>query len=145
MNKCSKIYESVSKQERTKAVEAIRHQIRCDWKNLWDNRIHDSSLAEDVASTNYDLLFIEKGTIIKATKDYRPPNLENIFERNEKLLDVSFSPLNPKVGGWRKFSRDILSKQPRWSKASHRIEESLENNKNNCLAKKGSRGWLHKF
>lgn len=139
-----KCFISASNQEGKKPAYQISKQIRAEWENLWNQRIEDKLTAEDVARRNYDLLFIEKGTIIKATRDYKPPNLEEILERNEFLLDMRLTCPHPEVGGWRKFSKETLSKQPRWHVGKRRSEEPFREKSTNGPPKKGGRGWLHR-
>ena len=112
--------DSASNQEGKNAIQQVRQRIRLEWRDLWKQRIEDKLTAEDVASKNYELLFVDKGTVIKASRDYKPPNLKEIMERNEKVLNIRLIYPDRHVGGWRKFSREVLSKQPRWQRVRTR-------------------------
>ena len=127
-----------------RSMLTLRQQIRSDWKDLWDQRIEDKLIAENIASKNYDLLFVERGVIIKATKDYRPPSLAEIMEMNEALLGASLTYPNPDIGGWGKFSKEVLSKQVRSRKISERRPDLYKDRLRNGPRKKGGRGWLHR-
>lgn len=137
-------FHSASNQEGNEPVHQISKQIRMEWKDLWDQRIEDKLVAEDVARRNYELLFVERGTVIKATKDYKPPDLEEIMETNEKLLGVKLTYPDPDVGGWGKFAREVLSKEARWRKIRERRPSLPKEKPTNGPPKKGGRGWVHR-
>ncbi|MDH5462463.1 MAG: hypothetical protein OEX09_09630, partial [Candidatus Bathyarchaeota archaeon] len=48
-------------------------ELKQRWRILWRHRIDDKVRAEGIASKDYDLLFVDRGTVIVATKDYKPP------------------------------------------------------------------------
>ena len=136
---------SASTQEGKKLANALRQQIRAEWSDLWDQRFEDKLVAEDVARRNYELLLVERGTVIKATRDYKPPNLQEIFEANERLLGVTLTSPDPKEGGWGKFSKEVLSKEPRWKRDTPRERQEYKVEKpQNGPSKNGGRGWLHR-
>lgn len=126
-----------------KATEAVVYdEIKEEWRSLWRNRIDDKSRAEGVANRNYSLLFVESGTVIMATRDFRPLDLKEILnlhkvENAERLV----SP-HPSVGGWGKFSRTVLNRQSR----ALRRRETLRPRERcgNLQVKKCGRGWLHR-
>jgi hypothetical protein len=45
-------------------------QLRLQWKRLWQERLDDKLRAEGMATSDYCDLFIEKGTVIHATRDF---------------------------------------------------------------------------
>ena len=117
-------------------------ELKQRWRILWRHRIDDKVRAEGIASKDYDLLFVDRGTVIVATKDYKPPNLGQILERHaEDKLHDRVVALNPAVGGWGKFIRDVISKQERLTKSGRSIP--LEPEKKKQQLKKGGKGWLH--
>lgn len=67
------------------AVNILSQQIRAEWKSLWNQCFDDKLSAECVASRDYDILFVERGTVIKATRNYKPPSLEEIIESALKI------------------------------------------------------------
>jgi hypothetical protein len=115
--------------------------VKVEWKMLWRSRIDDKVRAEGIASKDYSLLFVERGTVIVATRDFKPMSLKEILF-SHKILNVErvVSP-HPSVGGWGKFARTVLNKQRRarkWEKPLPR-----RNCKKKLQLKKGGRGWLH--
>lgn len=116
--------------------------LRTCWKSLWLDRIDDRVRAEGIASEDYDLLFVDQGTVIVATRDYRPPNFSEILERHaEDKQPGRVVVSNPRVGGWGKFVRDVVSKQKRFTKRGRPVPSEPEKRKQQL--KKGGRGWLH--
>ena len=117
-------------------------RLRKRWKSLWLDRIDDRVRAEGIASDDYDLLFVDKGTVIVANRDYRPPNFSEIFERHaEDKQPGKVVVSNPRVGGWGKFVRDVVSKQKRFTKRGRPVPSEI--GKKRQQLKKGGRGWLH--
>lgn len=122
--------------------EALRvpiDEIKDQWRSLWRNRVDDKVRAEGIATEDYSLLFVDRGTVIAATKDFKPLNFREILE--EHGVKRRRSP-HPSVGGYRKFARTVLNKQSRarrWkAKESKRKRRKKKNQQ-----KKGGRGWLH--
>jgi len=119
-------------------VEDIKNQ----WKKLWHERLDDKVRAEGVATDNYSKLFVDKGTIIHATRNFKPLSLKEILEQNQIQDADRVIPPNPQIGGWTKFIRTTITNQkPRQkSRASAYVEPKKEKQQ----PKKGGRGWLHK-
>ena len=116
--------------------------LRTSWKSLWQDRIDDKVRAEGIANEDYDLLFVDQGTVIVATRDYMPPNFSEILERHaEDKQPGRVVVSNPRVGGWGKFVRDVVSKQKRFTKRGRPVPSEPEKKKQQL--KKGGRGWLH--
>lgn len=120
-----------------KLVEELRYQ----WKKLWQERVDDKVRAEGIATKDYSTLFVEKGTIIKATKDYKALNFKEIVE-NYKIVDMNryICPL-PGVGGWNKFIKTKVLHMK-----NHRSKNyvfSINGKREKQHSKKGGRGWLH--
>jgi hypothetical protein len=109
---------------------------------MWKERIDDKFRAEGIANEDYSMLFVEKGLVIFATKDFKALNFREILAYH-KLADVDrIIPSNPSVGGWGKFIRTAIAGQ----KSSYRARETrvrLEEEKQRQQPKKGGRGWLH--
>ena len=117
-------------------------ELKQRWSILWRHWIDDKGRAEGIASKDYDLLFVDRGTVIVATKDYKPPNFRQILEQHaEDKLPDRVVALNPSVGGWRKFIRDVISKQERLTKSGRPIPPKPK--KERQQPKKGGKGWLH--
>ena len=133
--------DSVSNHERNTTY--FRKEIRKEWKALWDQRIEDKQIAEDVARRDYDLLFVETGTVIRASRLFKPLDLEEIIDENERLLGLNLHELKSDEGGYRKFAKNILSKQSKGGRAHLRRYELSAKNVRNCPPKNAGRGWLH--
>jgi len=112
------------------------------WAILWRDRIEDRVRAEGIADKDYSKLFVERGLVILATRDYKPLNFKEIVQHymTEDLYN-SVSP-SPSVGGWGKFVRDVLSRQKRYTRRGRFAPEKPRLPKNR-QRKKGGRGWLH--
>ena len=115
-------------------------ELRVQWKLLWRNRIDDKVRAEGIANQDFLRLFVEQGTVIVATRDYKPPDFVEILQRHvssgvEKLVSPS-----PTVGGWGRFIRSVVSKQRRFGR---RWVPPEPDRKKGQQRKKGGRGWLH--
>ena len=112
------------------------------WRSLWMDRIDDRVRAEGIANEDYDSLFIDQGTVIVATRDYKPPNFREIMERHaEDKQSGKVMVSNSSVGGWGKFARDVVSRQKRFTKRGRPIPSESEKKKQQL--KNGGRGWLH--
>jgi len=128
-------------EERKAFVEELKQQ----WKTLWRERIDDEVRAEGISSKDYSELFVERGTVIIATRKFKPPDFYDIVQKHLSLgqSDVSnVFPPNPRIGGWGKFVRNVLSKQQHSVK--RRRSAAVEtDNKGFQQHKKCGRGWLH--
>ena len=93
--------------------------------------------AEGIASGDYPELFVDRGTVIIATRDYKPPNFTEIWEKHLKKLGVPPEP-HPSVGGVGKFIRDFIKKQRRSAKFKPSVREHTGQQ-----LRKGGRGWIH--
>ncbi|MEM3702972.1 MAG: hypothetical protein QXX79_00915, partial [Candidatus Bathyarchaeia archaeon] len=88
--------------EKLNNIELVE-KLKTEWKNLWRERIDDKVRAEAIANRDYPGLFVEKGTVIFATKKFKILNFREILQ-SYSVLDVDrFVPPNPSVGGWGKF------------------------------------------
>ena len=125
-----------------KAVsQVLVDEVKEEWKLLWVSRIDDKVRAEGIANRDYQLLFVERGTVIFATRGFRPLDFKEILGLH-KIRDVErvVGP-PPSVGGWAKFARTVLNKQKR----ARRMREPMprRNRVKDQQLKKGGRGWLH--
>lgn len=121
--------------EKKDFVEELKHQ----WKLLWTERIDDRTKAEGIASKDFSLLFIERGTIITATRDYKPLDFNQILHEHKLVHVASLVSPNPAVGGWGKFTREVFGK-----KREKRQQQPPPKRK--CVngpQKKSGKGWLH--
>jgi hypothetical protein len=125
--------------------KALVDELRQQWKTLWLERIDDEVRAEGISSKDYLELFVERGTIIFATRRFRPPDFYGIVQKhlspNQNDINNVFPP-NPKTGGWGKFVRNTLNKQQ--SSVKRKRSVVVETDRKVCQQrKKCGRGWLH--
>ena len=117
--------------------------IKKEWKQLWLERIDDKVRAEGVANRGFPLCFVERGTVIMATRDFKPLSLKEILILNRIQNAERIIGPPPAVGGWNKFARNVLNKQPR--KRSFILDKPRSDRMKNLQLKKGGRGWIHRI
>ena len=61
------------------AQQEIINELKAQYKTLWWERIDDKVRAEGIANRDYSMLFVEKGTVIFATRDFKPLNFKEIL------------------------------------------------------------------
>jgi hypothetical protein len=116
-------------------------EIKTEWKKLWRERFDDKVRAEGIALNDYNQLFIDKGTIIHATRDFKALNFKEILEEHEILNAERYIPPDPHVGGWTKFVKTNITSQKLERKRSAQLPS--EETKEKQQLKKNGRGWLH--
>ena len=116
-------------------------ELKVYWKKLWQERVDDKVRAEGVAAAEYVKLFVEKGTVIHATRDYKALNFREILEQNQVANADRFIPPSPQVGGWTKFVKANITSQRQ--RRNTRASLYREDKKEKQQLKKGGRGWLH--
>jgi hypothetical protein len=120
----------------------IVEEIKVEWKKLWLERREDKVRAEGVAVSDYNKLFVDKGTIIHATRDFKALNFKEILEQHEVKNAERYIPPDQATGGWGKFIKDNISKKQAPTKKSAELYDQENNSKHQ--PKKSGRGWLHK-
>ena len=115
-------------------------ELRVEWKKLWQERLDDKVRAEGIAVNDYDNLFVDKGTIIHATRDFKALNFKEILEEHQVMNAERYIPPDPQVGGWAKFVKMNITSQKLQRKKQ--VEEIIEE-KEKRQVKKSGRGWLH--
>ena len=124
----------------TRGLKEFVDELRVQWRLLWRDRIDDKVRAEGIANQDYSRLFVERGTVIIATRDYKPPDFVEILQQHISSDAERMVPPNPTVGGWGKFIRSAISEQRRL--ARRRVWQEPDRKKGQ-QRKKGGRGWLH--
>jgi len=118
-------------------------ELRAQWKRLWQERVDDKVRAEGVATTDYCNLFVEQGTIIHATRNFKQLNFKEILEQHQIENAERYIPPDPQTGGWNKFIKtNITSQRPKRKRRADFYYN--ETNREKQQPKKGGRGWLHK-
>lgn len=121
-------------------VENLKKQ----WKQLWWERIDDKLRAEGIANKNFEALFVERGTVIMATRRYKPLEFKEILQIYSKIYGIPFyEPPSPFVGGWRKFGKKISKRFKPPSKRQQKYGQCIGGKGKKQQQKKGGRGWLH--
>ena len=124
------------------ATKELVEELRKEWKTLWRERIDDKVRAEGIADKDYTMLFMERGTVIFATRKFKMLSFREILQLHG-LVDVDrvIGP-HPSVGGWGKFIRTFIASQQS-SKRRKRSRQYFEEERRKQQLKKGGRGWLH--
>lgn len=118
-------------------------ELKTQWKMLWRERIDDRIKAEGIANRDYSILFVERGLVVIASRDYKPPDFFEILQRHmSPEVTSAVVPPHPSVGGWRKFIRNFINKPQQFTKRGRPIPSKPKCIKRQQL-KKGGRGWLH--
>ena len=125
--------------ERNEIKEFV-DDLRTEWKSLWQNRIDDKVRAEGIAKHDYSKLLVEQGTVIRATRDYKPLEFFDIVENRLGCEAAKAGAPNPAEGGWGKFVRNNIKNQ---KKTTIRHVPPKPTQKKGQQQKKGGRGWLH--
>ena len=115
-------------------------ELKKEWKTLWWTKIEDKERAEGIASEEFPRLFIEKGTVIMATRDCKPPSFREILMRYmpEGIAEQAY--MSPQVGGIGKFIREYI--RPQKKRSRRRMPEKIKKPANQ-QRKHGGEGWLH--
>ncbi len=120
-------------------------ELKQQWRLLWRQRIDDKVRAEGISSKDFDLLFVDRGTVIVATRCYKQLDFKEILEEYEAPYDVKVkqeTPL-PSVGGWRKFGRQMAASNRRRKQRSGSWPLDDGGKRKRQQLKNGGRGWLH--
>jgi hypothetical protein len=119
--------------------------LRKQWKVLWRCRIDDKLRAEGIAREDYPMLFVDRGTVIIATKKYKSLDFAEILNLHQQITNVgaTFQTL-PSFPGWGKFIRTVIRLQHR-SLSRGRYQPVEAKHRKDLQKKKGGRGWVHRF
>lgn len=125
------------------ALQVPVEDVKIEWRLLWRDRIDDKVRAEGIANRDYSLLFVDRGTVIVATKDFKPLSFKEILSLHRVQNGERFGSPPPSVGGYGKFARTVLNKQRRIRR--WKATEFVRGRKGKKLQpkKKGGMGWLH--
>lgn len=127
---------------KTQRNNELVENLLIQWKKLWFERIDDPLQAEKIANNTYSSLFIEKGTIIHASRNFKIPSFREIVRLNQIENGERYIPPDPQVGGWTKFTKKFITSQKRNKKNHKSVDPKISNKKNR--QKQSGRGWLHK-
>jgi hypothetical protein len=116
-------------------------ELKVEWKKLWQERLDDKVRAEGIAAGDYSKLFVDKGLIIHATRNFKALSFKEILEQHQVENAEQFVPPSPQVGGWGKFVKTNITSNK--TRRHSRAEMYCEPLKEKQQLKKGGRGWLH--
>jgi hypothetical protein len=121
-------------------------ELKVHWKKLWQERVDDRVRAEGIATSDYSILYVEKGTIVHATRDFKALSFKEILEQHQIENADKYIPVSSQVGGWGKFIKaNISTQKPQRNRRAEQYRlEKKEEKKEKSQPKKGGRGWLHK-
>jgi hypothetical protein len=111
--------------------------LRIEWKRMWMERFNDKSKAEGVSTSDYRSLSIERGTVLHATRDFKPISFRDILEQNQVSKPDRFLQPDPSVGGWNKFVKTNITSKPLKSEPLPPLNKGVPKDE---LKKNG---WLH--
>ncbi len=132
---------SESVESRAQAQKKMVEELKVQWKQLWSERLNDKVRAEDISGKNYDHLQVERGTIIHASRDFKPLNFREILEQHRVDNPQCYVQPDVNVGGWTKFVKtEITSSRVQVAKRQNMY---IAEKKVAQQPKKGGRGWLH--
>ena len=117
-------------------------ELKVEWKRLWLERMDDKVRAEGIAIKDYSQLFVDKGTVIHATRAFKALNFKEILEQHQIANTDQYIPPKPEIGGWSKFVKTQITGQNHLRRKRAEFYEAPKKEKQQ--PKKGGRGWLHK-
>ena len=119
--------------------------LKTEWKLMWSERFDDKVVAEGVSANDYDILQVERGLIIHATREFKALNFKDIVQ--QRIVENPERYLQPDVhtGGWNKFIKTEIatSRSQQNKKNDSRTSEKSPSKQTSQQVKKGGRGWLH--
>src|SRR5512135_1594673 len=99
--------------ENVQSQKELVADLKVQWKSLWSDRFDDHVRAEGIASQSYAMLFVEKGTVIHATRSFKALSFKDILQQNQVQNSERYIPPHPEVGGWGKFVKTHINPVPR--------------------------------
>lgn len=126
---------------KSRSQQQLIEELKDQWALLWKERFDDKVKAEGISVKTYDRLFVEQGTVIHATRDYKALNFRDVLDKNLVENPDRYVQPSVHVGGWNKFIKTQIRKQ-----AIDGEKDKVCISKSKAAkgqAKKGGRGWLH--
>ena len=140
-NQPNEVFANGSPENKIKAQKELVEMLKVQWKLLWNERFIDKVRAEGVSEKDYEILNVERGTVITATRDFKVLNFKDILEKHLIEQPDRFIQPNVNVGGWNQFVKTkINTHKPQNSK---RPLGEAPNKLTTPQSKRSRRGWLH--
>ena len=130
-------------EEKGKAQAKRVEDLKAEWKRLWKDRLDDKVRAEGVANEDYLSLFVEKGTVIFATRNFKLLSFKGILEEHGIGDVYRFVSPSPGIGGWGKFIKSSVLPGRSRGGTRRTVRYFVEEERKPQQLKKGGRGWLH--
>lgn len=128
-------------ENKAQAQKELVETLKVQWKILWTERFNDKVRAEAISEKDYEVLNVEKGTVIHATRDFKVLNFKEILEKHMIEQPDRFIQPNANVGGWKQFVKtNISSNKPQ--RNNHTLEK-VPKKQATLQSKKTRYGWLH--
>ena len=131
---------AVGMEDSLRRFKQFNQWLKLEWTDLWTNKYDDKIMAENIAVKEYSLLFVEKGEIIHATRDYKLLSFHEVLEKHIGKEYADRVDIDPKVGGWRKFAQRNF---PKKKKSLVKRERPKIRHDLNQHQRKGGKGWLN--
>ena len=128
-------------EDKAKAQKELVEELKGQWKLLWSERVNDDVRAEGISVANYESLRVERGTIIQATRDFKPLNFKEILESHMVENPERYIQPDRREGGWGKFVKTEITKNQ--GQKGKRAQEFAPKKPKGKQPKKSGRGWLH--
>jgi Arc/MetJ-type ribon-helix-helix transcriptional regulator len=116
-------------------------EFKSQWKSMWLNRVDDRVRAEGIADKDYSLLFVDRGTVIVATRKFKHLDFYELLQQQKLSLGNQGLSTNPSVGGWGRFIRTAFVSR-NVTRRGRSVPSKPDVHFGQQL-KKGGRGWLH--
>ena len=116
----------------------LRRLLKLDWVELWDTKYEDEVQAEGISVKDFEALYVDRGEVIHATRDVKPLSFHEILEKHVGEEEAKRVDVDPRQGGWRKFSRTHFP-----ARRVKREEPRVKFDAGQQQRKAGS-GWLNK-
>ena len=128
-------------EETWRQAKELRRWLKIEWADLWMSKQDDEIRAEGISVKDYSLLYVDRGEIVHATRDYKPLSFREILEKHVGSEDASRVDLDPEVGGWRKFARQNfpVKGEKKVKRGGPGIKSDLSQRQ-----RKGGAGWRNK-
>ena len=125
--------------ENWERARELKRELKAEWSELWRTKYDDQVRAEGVSREMFQRLFVDRGEVVAATRDFKPISFREILNRHlGPTLSERVSP-DPSTGGWRKFAREHLQKPKHQRREQPRVKADLTQHQ-----RKGGQGWLNK-
>ncbi len=112
--------------------------LKVQWKLMWSERYNDRAKAEGVSVHDYVELTVERGTILHASRDFKPLNFQDVLKAKGIEKPDRYAS-DAAEGGWNKFIQtNVRSHKDVKSEVCVSPRKSLSQQPKN-----GGRGWLH--